>query len=359
MAASITPIFKSKNDETDSGSPGAFIDLYADGFTMMDNVVQQMLIHVDLNGTQHAIIHAIVQLSWRYRKDQEHITVNRLAGLMKRDRKVIQRAVAVLVEQHILLREGGILAINRDVGQWEFGSKRTTAQQTGKETSELVKKRTGRTNRSLSDTPLSGDQSVPEKGTNQSQHEGPNDPQNDHQSPPLNKNKGFEKDIPEKEICSSAGAETKKVGALVRVQQLHPEAVTATKSGSAYLWGDEVDAQIAMLIHAEVVKITLDTKPMSEKTLATWSNEVRLMVTADRRMKAAIVPLFRFAMADSFWRTVILSPSGLRKNWQKLAAKYNMARAERALQLPAVADKAQAQGQTSGLSLEQLLDNDW
>jgi len=58
-----------------------------------------------------------------------------------------------------------------------------------------------------------------------------------------------------------------------------------------------------------------------EPNYDTWGNDVRLMREQDKRTRQQIVDLFRWANADSFWRTNILSPEKLREKWTSLEAK--------------------------------------
>lgn len=58
-----------------------------------------------------------------------------------------------------------------------------------------------------------------------------------------------------------------------------------------------------------------------EPNFDTWANDVRLMREQDKRTRLEIAELFRWANADSFWRTNILSPDKLREKWNALEAK--------------------------------------
>jgi len=50
----------------------------------------------------------------------------------------------------------------------------------------------------------------------------------------------------------------------------------------------------------------------------TWANTVRLMKERDGHSHKEILDLFRWANNDDFWRKNILSPTTLRKQWDKL-----------------------------------------
>jgi phage replication O-like protein O len=339
------------------------------GYTQMDNSVQQHLFRTDLNGTQHAIIHAVIQLTWRFRRVSDRISAGRLAGLMGRDRKVVQRALKGLLDQRILVDMAGELAVNPCVEEWQYGEKQQAASEQGRIVAERVKRKCGDQTvpkvgtKQSRHTNTDGDQTAPEVGTKQSHEWGPDNPQSGDQTVPLNNKRIYEEDIPEKESSGTRsetkGSDRKKLTALDRVQGRHPDAVIARKVGSAFEWGREDDLALAIKIHGAVAIVTMDDKPPSDKTLASWSDTIRLMIEQDRRTHSMIWRLFAWSATDDFWRTNILSPSSLRKNWGRLAAKYNLSRkapavcAETGHRPPANVQK------TSDMTLDQILDNDW
>lgn len=49
-----------------------------------------------------------------------------------------------------------------------------------------------------------------------------------------------------------------------------------------------------------------------------WAEEIRLIRERDRRTRDEIIALFRWANADPFWQTNILSPAKLREKWDVL-----------------------------------------
>lgn len=58
-----------------------------------------------------------------------------------------------------------------------------------------------------------------------------------------------------------------------------------------------------------------------------WANDVRLMVQRDKRSHAEIIDLFTWANGDEFWKSNILSPSKLRKQWDRLVVKRGSTKA--------------------------------
>ncbi len=58
--------------------------------------------------------------------------------------------------------------------------------------------------------------------------------------------------------------------------------------------------------------------------ISDWTADVQAML-ADGRSVENIVRLWRWAVRDGFWSTIIRSPARLRKNWESLRAKRNLA----------------------------------
>lgn len=94
---------------------------------------------------------------------------------------------------------------------------------------------------------------------------------------------------------------------------------TPTKKGkkkSAYTPGD-MDLAQWMLRKIREVSPNFG----SRTNLDSWADQVRLIRTSDKRTTAEIRALFEWANSDTFWRTNILSPDTLRKQWDRLEVK--------------------------------------
>lgn len=64
--------------------------------------------------------------------------------------------------------------------------------------------------------------------------------------------------------------------------------------------------------------------PKTKKpNLTNWANELRIMSEQDGLTLPEMASVFRFANADEFWQTNILSPSSFRKQFAKLHAQMN------------------------------------
>jgi hypothetical protein len=64
-----------------------------------------------------------------------------------------------------------------------------------------------------------------------------------------------------------------------------------------------------------------NNKDFKEANLQNWSNDFRLMMERDNRTKEQIEYLIDWCQQDSFWKTNILSPAKLRKQFDQLVMK--------------------------------------
>lgn len=121
-----------------------------------------------------------------------------------------------------------------------------------------------------------------------------------------------------KNLSSSRNSEESRNDATEKFLSRHPEAVDGVYSPSGKLWGNAGDLKAAQWVFA---RIALLDPSAPEPSWADWSNTVRLMRQQDGRNHHEICDLFKWANKHHFWAANILSPSSLRKQWQKLTAQ--------------------------------------
>ncbi len=98
----------------------------------------------------------------------------------------------------------------------------------------------------------------------------------------------------------------------------HPEAADGIYTPSGKSWGTADDLKAARWIYAQL--LTVNPK-LSEPKWVEWANTIRLMCQQDNRSHYEICELLKWASKDSFWKTNILSPSSLRKQWDQLSTR--------------------------------------
>lgn len=75
-------------------------------------------------------------------------------------------------------------------------------------------------------------------------------------------------------------------------------------------------------IGRQIFEMILTLNPTHKKpNLDAWASEVRKIREIDKRPAEEILELFRWANADNFWKTNILSPAKLREKWDILTVK--------------------------------------
>lgn len=95
-----------------------------------------------------------------------------------------------------------------------------------------------------------------------------------------------------------------------------PEAAVQTPGGK--YWGTAEDLQAAQWMFGRVQQINATAKTPQWPQ---WANTVRLIRTMDGRSHREICELFDFANRDAFWCANVLSPTALRKHWDKLTTQ--------------------------------------
>ncbi|PWC10550.1 replication protein [Brenneria corticis] len=96
----------------------------------------------------------------------------------------------------------------------------------------------------------------------------------------------------------------------------HPDASVYTPSGKS--WGTADDLTAARWMYKKILVVDASAKTPN---WAEWANVIRLMREQDSRSHREICELFRWANADAFWGSNILSPKKLRKQWGTLKAQ--------------------------------------
>lgn len=82
---------------------------------------------------------------------------------------------------------------------------------------------------------------------------------------------------------------------------------------------DDVDYQLAEYMWTRVQEVAPKAKPPN---LYRWADTIRLMRQRDGLAPREIAVMFKFANQHEFWRTNILSPDKLRKQFSRLDAEY-------------------------------------
>lgn len=81
---------------------------------------------------------------------------------------------------------------------------------------------------------------------------------------------------------------------------------------------NSAEFRLAEFLLSEIQQVKPDTKKPS---LQSWAKTFDLMLRLDRRKPSDIEGVIRWCQRDPFWQSVVLSPSSLRKHFDKLQLK--------------------------------------
>lgn len=99
---------------------------------------------------------------------------------------------------------------------------------------------------------------------------------------------------------------------------LRPDAAIQSPKGDK--WGTADDLKAAEWMFCKVVIVAPTAQ---EPNWPAWSNDIRLMRNAMKVSHHEICELFKWANADHFWQTNVMSPAKLREKWDTLKAQMN------------------------------------
>lgn len=86
---------------------------------------------------------------------------------------------------------------------------------------------------------------------------------------------------------------------------------------------ESVHYKAALYIRSKVLKINPKCKVPKDnpEALEKWADTIRLTIERDKRTIEEMRQIVEFVFEDDFWCTVVQSPTGLRKNWDKIWVK--------------------------------------
>nr|WP_213993881.1 replication protein [Sodalis sp. dw_96] len=118
-----------------------------------------------------------------------------------------------------------------------------------------------------------------------------------------------------KKISSSENSDEFPNDVTEKFLSRHPDAIGGIYTPAGKLWGTADDLKTAKFIFGRVLIINSTVK---DPNWPDWANEVRLMREIDGRTLSEICSLYDWASRHYFWKSNILSPDKLRKQWNTL-----------------------------------------
>lgn len=99
---------------------------------------------------------------------------------------------------------------------------------------------------------------------------------------------------------------------------VRPDAAVQSPKGDKWGNADDLTAAEWMFKKVQIISPTAQ-----EPTWSSWSNDIRLMRNALAVSHQEICEVFKWANADHFWQTNVMSPAKLREKWDTLKAQMN------------------------------------
>ncbi|WP_316552435.1 replication protein [Klebsiella aerogenes] len=264
-------------------SGGQMADL-ANGYTKIANEIQKLKPRLRMSGREWQCLEAVIWLTYGWNKKQDRVTNTVIAELTDLGESHISDTIKSLAERKIIFahKQGvmKIVGINTELSEWILDKPKTGKlfPESGK-----VLPKTGKP--------------FPETGDTQYK----------------NKNKNNSK-----RSSSSRNSKESRNEETLKFLSRHPEAVDGIYTPAGKSWGTADDLKAARWIFDKALTVNAS---LSEPNWVEWANTIRLMRMQDKRSHYEICELFKWANEDSFWQNNILSPTSLRKQWDKLTTK--------------------------------------
>lgn len=262
-------------------SGGQMADL-ANGYTKIANEIQKLKPRLRMSGREWQCLEAVIWLTYGWNKKQDRVTNTVIAELTDLGESHISDTIKSLAERKIIFahKQGvmKIVGINTELSEWILDKPKTGKlfPESGK-----VLPKTGKL--------------FPETGDTQYK----------------NKNNS-------KRSSSSRNSKESRNEETLKFLSRHPEASDGIYTPARKSWGTADDLKAARWIFDKALTVNAS---LSEPNWVEWANTIRLMRMQDKRSHYEICELFKWANEDSFWQNNILSPTSLRKQWDKLTTK--------------------------------------
>lgn len=268
--------FPKKTEQTG----GHMADL-SNGYTKVANEIQKLKPRLRLSGREWQCFEAVIWLTYGWNKKQDRVTNTVIAELTGLSDTHVSDAIKSLAERQIILcqKQGmmKLVGVNTEISAWILDKPETGRKfpKTGKSFPKAGKR-------------------FPE--TVDTQYKNKNS---------IKKNTSVNSD-------ESSDSPQKKLPAP------RPEAAIQSPKGDK--WGTADDLKAAEWIFSKVQTVA----PSAQKpNWPSWSNDIRLMRNALEVTHHDICEVFKWANADHFWQTNVMSPAKLREKWDTLKAQMS------------------------------------
>jgi len=279
--------FPKKTEQTG----GHMADL-SNGYTKVANEIQKLKPRLRLSGREWQCFEAVIWLTYGWNKKQDRVTNTVIADLTGLEDTHVSNAIKALADRQIIFshKQGGmkLVGVNTELSAWILDKPETVKKlpKTVKTLPESVKL-------------------LPE--TVATQYKNKNSIKNT-----TSENSNESPDSPSKQL-----------------PVLRPDAAIQSPKGDK--WGTADDLKAAEWMFCKVVIVSPTAQ---EPNWPAWSNDIRLMRNAMKVSHHDICEVFKWANADQFWQTNVMSPAKLREKWDTLKAQMNQPNRNRQAPVP-------------------------
>ena len=253
-----------------------------DGYTRLANELYEELIGANLTRNQAKVAHAVCRKTYGFNKKMDRIADSQISQLTRLPRQKVNKAKNELIQMGVLVREGMLIGPNKNLAEWQIPE----CHQDGVTVTKTVTKSVTKTVTGLS-------------------------PKQGHTKDTITKDK---KDI--KHTSENSGESSDE--RLKSLPVVRPDAAVHSPKGDK--WGTADDLLAAQWIFSRVQVITPTAQ---QPNWPAWANDIRLMRDSLKVTHREICEVFTWANGNQFWKTNILSPSKLRKQWATLKAQMS------------------------------------
>lgn len=250
-----------------------------DGYAKLSNMLLEEYAGADLTKRQFKVLLAILRKTYGWNKAMDRISDSQISEIAKLPVKRCNEAKLELVRMGLIRQQGGMFGPNKNVSEW------CIPQNEGKPPKTRDK------------------QSLNLRVPNPSKQ-------------------GDTKDTITKDIkdtkTSSENSDESSDTRLKNNPVINPDAATHSPKGDK--WGTADDLKAAEWIFS---KVQIITPTAQQPNWPAWANDIRLMRVALEATHHEICETFKWANADHFWQTNILSPAKLRAKWDTLRAQMS------------------------------------
>lgn len=268
--------FPKKTEQTG----GRMADL-SNGYTKVANEIQQLKPRLRMSGREWQCFEAVIWLTYGWNKKQDRVTNTVIAELTGLSDTHVSDAIKALAERKIIFSQKQgmmkLVGVNTELSGWILDKPETGRKfpKTGKSFPKTGKR-----------FPKTVDTQYKNKNSNKKTTSENSDESSD--SPPKN------------------------------LPVVRPGAAVQSPKGDKWGNADDLTAAEWMFKKVQIISPTAQ-----EPTWSSWSNDIRLMRNALAVSHQEICEVFKWANADHFWQTNVMSPAKLREKWDTLKAQMN------------------------------------